>query len=58
MIYPGSVPEFRMFIKNNGAQILQVRYINTAVGYTGNWQDIPIVKENDKNNNSSASSNV
>jgi hypothetical protein len=45
MIYPGSVPEFRMVIKTNGTQVLQVRYINTVQRYTGKWQDIPTVVE-------------
>jgi hypothetical protein len=45
MIYPGSVPEFRMLVKADGAKILQVRYINTVQGYTGKWQDIPTVVE-------------
>ena len=45
MIYPGSVPEFRMLVKVEGTQVLQVRYINTTVGYTGKWQDIPVVQE-------------
>ena len=45
MIYPGSSPEFRVLIKSDGTQVLQVRYINQSMGYTGKWQDIPIVKE-------------
>jgi hypothetical protein len=45
MIYPGSVPEFRVFIRTNGTQVLQVRYINTVQRYTGKWQDIPTVVE-------------
>ena len=45
MIYPGSVPEFRVLVKADGAQALQVRYINTPMGYTGKWQDIPVVLE-------------
>lgn len=45
MIYPGSTPEFRVFVKADGAQVLQVRYINTPMGYTGKWQDIPVVRE-------------
>jgi len=46
MIYPDSVPEFRVLVKIDGAQVFQVRYINTPMGYTGQWQDIPMVKEN------------
>jgi hypothetical protein len=45
MIYPGSVPEFRMLLKKDGTQVMQVRYINSAMGYTGKWQDIPVTKE-------------
>ena len=45
LIYPGSVPEFRFLVKADGAQVLQVRYINTVQGYTGKWQGIPIVIE-------------
>jgi hypothetical protein len=58
MIYPGSVSEFRVFVKADGAQVLQVRYINTLMGYTGAWQDIPMVKENDLSNNCQTPSNV
>jgi hypothetical protein len=36
-----------MLVKTNGAQVFQVRYTNSAQGYTGKWQDIPIVKEID-----------
>jgi hypothetical protein len=45
LIYPGSVPEFRFLVKADGAQVLQVRYINTVQGYTGKWQGIPVVLE-------------
>ena len=45
MIYPGSVSEFRMLLKKDGTQVMQVRYINSAMGYTGKWQDIPVTKE-------------
>jgi hypothetical protein len=34
-----------MFIRTNGTQVLQVRYINTVQRYTGKWQDIPTVVE-------------
>lgn len=44
-VYPGSVSEFRVLIKLDGTQVLQVRYINEGMGYTGKWQDIPVVKE-------------
>ena len=36
-IYPNSTPEFRMFQKADGAMEMQVRYINTQMGYTGKW---------------------
>jgi hypothetical protein len=45
MIYPGSVPEFRMLLKKDGTQVMQVRYINSSMGYTGKWQDIPVTQE-------------
>ncbi len=45
MIYPGSSPEFRIFIKVDGMQYLQIRYVNSAQGYRGKWQDVPVVKE-------------
>jgi hypothetical protein len=43
--YPQSTPEFRIFIKENGNSALQIRYVNVNVGYTGKWQDIPVVQE-------------
>lgn len=46
MIYPGSTPEFRVLVKADGSQVLQVRYVNLTQGYTGKWQDVPVVKEN------------
>jgi hypothetical protein len=45
MMYPNSTPEFRILIKQDGAQELQVRYINIAQGYTSKWQAVPIVTE-------------
>lgn len=39
-IYPGSVPEFRMFQKADGTMEMQVRYINTPMGYCGKWQAV------------------
>ena len=44
-IYPNSVPEFRILQQQDGTQQLQIRYVNTAVGYTGPWTAIPIVEE-------------
>ncbi len=46
-IYPGSVPEFRMFQKNDGSMQMQVRYINSAMGYEGKWMDVKTEKEQD-----------
>jgi hypothetical protein len=46
VIYPGSSPEFRVLVRRDGSQVLQVRYVNTSMGYTGKWQDIPTVHEN------------
>ena len=43
--YPNSVPEFRMFQKANGTIEMQVRYINSAVGYMGKWMPVQTVKE-------------
>lgn len=50
MIYPGSSPEFRVLVKADGLQAFQVRYVNSVQGYTGKWQDIPMVFEDDKPN--------
>lgn len=45
MIYPSSTPEFRILIKEDGTQELQLRYKNITQGYTSKWQPIPIVYE-------------
>jgi hypothetical protein len=45
MVYPNSTPEFRILVKQDGTQELQVRYINITQGYTGKWQAVPVVKE-------------
>jgi hypothetical protein len=45
MLYPGSIPEFRIFIKQDGTQEFQIRYVNITQGYTGKWQAVPVVKE-------------
>jgi hypothetical protein len=47
MIYPGSTPEFRILVKKDGTQELQVRYINSAQGYQGKWEPIKVEYEND-----------
>jgi hypothetical protein len=43
--YPGSVPEFRLLKKKDGTIVVQIRYINSAMGYTGAWQDVPVIEE-------------
>jgi hypothetical protein len=57
-IYPNSTPEFRMFQKEDGAMVMQVRYICLPQGYTGKWMDVKTEKTNDTNSQSSTSSNV
>lgn len=44
-IYPGSVSEFRQLQKENGTIEMQVRYINTPMGYTGKWMPVNTVVE-------------
>lgn len=44
-IYPGSVPEFRMFQKTDGMIEMQVRYRNDAQGYLGKWMPVQMEKE-------------
>jgi hypothetical protein len=46
-MYPNSIPEFRVLIKKDGTQVLQIRYVNQSIGYIGKWQDIPIEREHD-----------
>lgn len=58
MIYPGSSPEFRWLLKSDGVQVFQVRYVNSVQGYTGKWQDVPVVKEHDTTNSTKTPSNV
>jgi hypothetical protein len=53
VIYPNSTPEFRIFVKQNGTQEFQVRYINLAQGYTGKWQPV-LVEYEDANSNTNA----
>lgn len=45
MIYPGATPEFRILKKEDGTQVIQVRYINITQKYTSKWQDVPIIDE-------------
>ena len=44
-IYPNSTPEFRMFQKEDGIMEMQVRYINSVMGYTGKWIPVNTVQE-------------
>jgi hypothetical protein len=44
-IYPQSVPEFRHLQKSDGTMEMQVRYINTPMGYTGKWMPVNTVQE-------------
>jgi hypothetical protein len=46
----GTVPEFRMYQKADGAIEQHVRYINKSVKYTGKWMVIPIIKEETNGN--------
>jgi len=48
MLYPNSTPEFRIFVKQDGTQEIQVRYINITQGYTSKWQPIQVVYENEE----------
>ena len=45
-IYPNSTPEFRTLQKEDGTMAIQVRYINSFMGYTGKWMDVQSEKEN------------
>jgi hypothetical protein len=57
-IYPGSTPEFRTLQKENGTMVMQVRYINAPMGYTGKWMDMKTEKENGTSNNANAPSHI
>ena len=57
-IYPGSTPEFRMLKKDDGTTVMQVRYINKSMGYTGKWVDVKTEEENGSNSNISTPSHV
>ena len=45
MPYANSSPEFRILVKEDGTEELQVRYINEAQEYKSKWQVIPKVYE-------------
>lgn len=57
-IYPNSTPEFRTLQKENGTMIMQVRYLNAPMGYTGKWMDMKTEKENGTSNNANAPSHI
>ena len=57
-IYPNSTPEFRTLQKENGTMVMQVRYINAPMGYTGKWMDMKTEKENGTSNNANAPSHI
>jgi hypothetical protein len=48
-IYPNSTPEFRWIELKSGSFMLQVRYINQQVGYTGKWLTVPSITEDEAN---------
>ena len=50
MSYPGSSPEFRILIKQDGTQTFQVRYTKYDIGYVSKWTDIPVVIEHNTAN--------
>lgn len=44
-MYPNSTPEFRILVKQDGSQELQIRYVNIAQNYTSKWQAIKVEYE-------------
>jgi len=57
-IYPNSSPEFRTLQKEDGTMIMQVRYLNAPMGYTGKWMDMKTEKENGTSNSTNAPSHI
>ena len=57
-IYPNSTPEFRIFKKEDGTTVMQLRYLNKAMGYVGKWMDVNTEEENDSRSNAKAPSHV
>jgi len=57
-IYPNSTPEFRTLQKEDGTMVMQVRYLNAPMGYTGKWMDMKTEKENGTSNNANAPSHI
>lgn len=54
--YPGATPEFRILEKQDGTTVFQVRYLNDTTKYVSRWEEIPTIKEENLNGNSSNSS--
>jgi hypothetical protein len=54
--YPGATPEFRILEKQDGTKVFQVRYLNEAQKYTSRWEEVPVIKEEMLNGNSSTTS--
>jgi hypothetical protein len=52
--FPGTIPEFRMFKKQDGTIEQQVRYVNKGVGYTGKWIVVSVVEEQNHGDRSTA----
>ena len=50
MMYPGSTPEFRILVKQDGSQEFQVRYINITQGYTSKWEPVKVEYEHQPDN--------
>ena len=46
-MYPGSTPEFRILVKQDGTQQFQIRYVNIANQYTGKWEPIKVEYEHE-----------
>ena len=57
-IYPNSSPEFRTLQKEDGTMVMQVRYLNAPMGYTGKWMDMKTEKENGTSNSTNAPSHI
>jgi hypothetical protein len=57
-IYPNSTPEFRTLQKADGTMVMQVRYLNAPMGYTGKWMDMKTEKENGTSNSTNAPSHI
>lgn len=57
-VYPNSTPEFRTLQKEDGTMVMQIRYINGQMGYTGKWQDVKTDKENGNTNRTDTPSHI